>query len=157
MCCRQVRQCALVKRNLLSQRRGADTYFHIVINSKTFVEINTNDLETPLYGRRLAPWCYNRQGAGILNNKNVWSCSLNYAEETRMIALNNNSLVNEFVSGQLKDYILDYTSADDSHFAIVGAPQVPSNVDWKASSFAVSTRCSALQNNACEPGKNLSM
>jgi hypothetical protein len=73
-----------------------------------------------------------------------------------MIALANNSLVVEFVSGESKDFVLEYTS-DDGHFAIVGTTQVPSNVDWKGSSFAVSTQCSALQDNACGLSEDLSM
>lgn len=74
-----------------------------------------------------------------------------------MIALSNNTLINEFVSGQSRDFVLEYTSDDDGHFAIVGAPQVPSYIDWKASSFAVSTQCRSLENNACDLGEDLSM
>lgn len=67
-----------------------------------------------------------------------------------MVALANNSLVNDFVVGPWKDYALKYTDSEGVQYAIVGPPRTPTDVDWKASSFAVSTICPAMQRGACD-------
>ncbi|KAF2744962.1 hypothetical protein M011DRAFT_460452 [Sporormia fimetaria CBS 119925] len=137
--------------------QAADTYFHISIDSTVFVQVLPQVAGQYRYSRRLAPWCINRQGPGSENNKYFWSCSLQWNEETRMISLANNSHINDYVLGPLKDYALHYTDEEGAEFAIVGAAQAASQLDWKASSFAVSTKCAAMERNTCEMGEDLSM
>ncbi|KAF2279921.1 uncharacterized protein EI97DRAFT_370045 [Westerdykella ornata] len=135
----------------------ADTYFHIAITSTPFVQVISRDVAEHHYSRHLAPWCINRPGAGVMNNKNFWSCSLNRAPETGAFSLANNSLVNDYVLGPMQDYHLNYTGEDGAQFGIVGVPQAPQEMDWKATSFAVSTHCSAMPRYSCDLGEELNM
>ncbi|KAF2110525.1 hypothetical protein BDV96DRAFT_635562 [Lophiotrema nucula] len=128
----------------------ADTYLHITAEPTTFVEIHSSDSSIHDYSRSLAPWCYNRAGVGTTDNKNFWSCGVRWNETSEQNRMANSSLTNEYVVGSLQDYALNYTDTDGTQFAIIGPPNAPADVDWKASSFAVSTTCSAMPRNSCD-------
>jgi hypothetical protein len=50
----------------------------------------------------------------------------------------------------MDNYALNYTDADGTQYAIVGPPEMPPSTDWKASSFALSSKCTAIPAAACD-------
>lgn len=106
------------------------------------------------FSRGLAPWCLERPVVGSLGQKNYWGCAITArpaAYNTTSLALTNASIVQDMknsVSDQHKP--LTITDSGGIQYAIVGPAATQSWMDWKASSFGVSTTCSAIPKGRCD-------
>ena len=131
--------------------QGADTYLHIAIESISMIQIYAEAAESHLLSRGIAPWCLSNTTVGTFKNVNFWSCSVTPIsdEDNFTIQLTNNSAINLLDIGADKDYALNYTDADGISYAIIGPPRTSPDLDWTATSFAISTQCSAIPFNAC--------
>jgi hypothetical protein len=101
--------------------------------------------------RKIAPWCLNTEATfGTRANINFWSCALTYNETAEVLALANTMKWHKIIGEPLENYVLNYTDADGTQYAIVGPADMPQSLDWEASSFALSSKCIAIPAAACD-------
>lgn len=136
--------------------QAADTYIHITTEAVNLVQAWPLQATDYQQSRGLAPWCLNRRTGDGLGNKHFWGCGLLKTADGLVFA--NKSRVQ---SGLGKNMILDFDDTNDhTQYAIVGpstdtlAEQV--DVDFAASSFAVSTQCSPVPAAACTVSETIS-
>lgn len=134
--------------------QAADVNFHISAEAIELTQVQELPPMTHLFSRSLAPWCLERPVVGSLGQKNYWGCAViarPAAYNTTSLALTNASVVQDMknsVSDQHKPLIT--TDSGGIQYAIVGPAATKSSVDWKASSFGVSTTCSAVPEGGCD-------
>jgi hypothetical protein len=92
---------------------------------------------------------------GRLGPKKFWGCGIIVRQIPRNnvsgIATTNASMVQDLkLSVSDQHQILNFTDSDKIQYAIIAPPNVGTSQDWKASSFGVSTTCSAIPENACD-------
>lgn len=142
----------LTRHSLLVQ--AADVYFHIAAESIELVQVQEVLPGLRHYSRGLAPWCLDRPNLGILGQKSFWGCAITaqaapYNNATSL-APTNASIIQDLKNSNSDQHtILNFTDANRTQYAIVGPPSIDVSSDWKASSFGVSTTCSAIPENAC--------
>jgi len=135
-------------RSLLIQ--AADSYLHLTTNAVNMIHVFQEPPELYQLGRRIGPWCFNtKETFGTQANINFWSCALAYNETAQALAPANMSVWHRTIGNPLDDYVLNYTEADGSQYAIIGSSTLPRDVDWDATSFAVSSQCTVLPAAAC--------
>ncbi|KAF2744677.1 hypothetical protein M011DRAFT_408147 [Sporormia fimetaria CBS 119925] len=132
--------------------QAADTYLHISTEAANFIEVQPESSASHHYSRGLSEYCLNRPTLGAGNNKNFFSCSLDHQslDVGEMTYLSNSSIINAIddrVSPTQDIYSFDHEDGDT--YAVVGPANVDPALDWKATSFGVSTKCSAVPVGAC--------
>ena len=101
--------------------------------------------------RKIAPWCLNTEATfGTQANINFWSCALAYNETAKVLVPANITRWHKAIGEPLENYVLNYTDADATQYAIVGPADMPQSTDWEASSFALSSKCIAIPAAACD-------
>lgn len=106
------------------------------------------------YSRSLGQWCLNRSATGSQDNVHFWGCGITFDIKMRYAGIANRSAlsaINREAPG--RHHIFEYQDDKDAlQYAIIGPAAVESDIDWKASSFAVSTQCSPIPAAACNVG-----
>lgn len=130
----------------------ADTYLHIVIDAVSAVQLIPAPTIDVMYGRRLAPWCYDAGATeGTSNNMNFWSCGIEVNEDMGMTRAANGSLFDD-VTSSINSYTMNYTNADGVRFILLRAPEMDVMVDWRGSGYGISTQCTAIPEKECVLG-----
>jgi hypothetical protein len=134
--------------------QAADVYFHITAEAAQVVQFEAATQSIHDFSRGLAPWCLNKPGFGDIGEEKIWGCAITaqratYNNATSLAATNASTIsdMKNGVSDQHKTVI--FTDASDVQFAIVGPANDDPSLDWKASSFGVSTTCSAIPQTNC--------
>ena len=132
----------------------ADTYLHIATEAVNLVQIHSQTPDQHQYGRAIDPWCFdNHKTMGTKQNKNFWGCAMtwsspaNGADETVMFN-NRSNLMAVFDEGYGK-FIMNFTDETGTRYAVVGPRTTPSDIDWQATSFAISSQCTPMPWTAC--------
>jgi hypothetical protein len=100
----------------------------------------------------VAPWCFDTEENGRTTyNKFFWGCAINATDHgnTSSITTTRSSLVAS-ISADLDPHVLYYTDKQDLGYAIIRPAVVDTDIDWSGTSFAVSTKCSAVPYNTCK-------
>ncbi|KAF2874177.1 hypothetical protein BDV95DRAFT_666115 [Massariosphaeria phaeospora] len=134
--------------------QGADVYFHVAAEAIELAQIHVLSSTSHHYSKGLAPWCLNRPALGSMGYKSFWGCSISGQLATNGPRLNlfvtNNTAIFDLMNSKSKDYqIFNFTDSNDLQYALVGPGGVDTAMDWKATSFGVSTSCSAIPEDAC--------
>ncbi|KAF2650131.1 hypothetical protein K491DRAFT_149337 [Lophiostoma macrostomum CBS 122681] len=134
--------------------QAADTYFHIAADSIELVQFQPFPSATRQFSRGLAPWCLDRPTIGPLGQKNFWGCGITaqaapYNNATSLAPTNATIIQDMKNSNSDQHQILNFTNAEGVQYAVVAPANVGPSYDWKASSFGVSTTCSAIPEGAC--------
>jgi hypothetical protein len=152
ICSRAPDETLLTPRSLLVQT--ADVYFHITAEAAQVVQFEAATQPTHEFSRGLAPWCLNKPKFGDMGEEKFWGCAITAQQATynnaTSLAATNASIISDMkngVSDQHKTVV--FTDASDVQFAIVGPANDDPSLDWKASSFGVSTTCSAIPQTNC--------
>ncbi|KAF2629852.1 hypothetical protein BU25DRAFT_336057 [Macroventuria anomochaeta] len=135
--------------------QAADVYFHIAAEAIEFIQVQELSPVAYPYSRGLAPWCLERPVVGDLGQKNYWGCAITarsaaYNNATSL-APTNASIIQDMknsISSQHK--VLSFTDSSGVQYAIIGPADSKPSMDWKASSFGVSTTCSAIPQGGCD-------
>lgn len=135
--------------------QAADVYFHIAAEAVQFIQVQTLPPESHDFSRGIAPWCLDRPNLGAMGQKNFWSCSITiqpalYNNATSLAPTNATTIQDLKNSNSDQHTILNFTDTESIQYAVVAPPSVNPMDDWKASSFAVSTTCSAIPQEACD-------
>jgi hypothetical protein len=134
---------------------AADSYLHIATEAVDVVQIFPQAPSQHQYSRAIDPWCFdNRETMGTEQNKNFWGCAVKYrapdgSDDLDTIYFNNAS---DFVSVLHKGYgkdMMNFTDETGIKFAVVGPTASPSDADWQATSFALSSQCAPIPATAC--------
>ncbi|KAI4647715.1 hypothetical protein J4E93_004125 [Alternaria ventricosa] len=86
-----------------------------------------------------------------MQNRNFWGCSmttLKYAED-RMELTNNTDFIAMIDEGYGAG-IMNFTEETGSQYAVVGPTISPSETDWQATSYAISSQCAPIPATACD-------
>lgn len=150
-----LRHISLTQYSILIQ--AADTYLHLTSKAVNIVLTEPLSSSNFDYSRGLASWCLNRPTGRSYNNTNFWGCGINYYDSGSRVRVANQSAINDVdYNTPGGPHLFEYQSDKDaSQYAIIGPAAVTSDIDWKASSFAVSTQCSPIPAAACSLGNQL--
>ncbi|KAF2737825.1 hypothetical protein EJ04DRAFT_574309 [Polyplosphaeria fusca] len=124
--------------------QAADTWLHITTETVPIIRLNATTKEESMFSRGLAPWCINRaEGVGTRCN------NAEYAQV--QVGTANDSTTHTLVNDRNQETrLLNYTDAATGiDFAVLAPANVPDGIDFTASTFAVSTQCSALTREEC--------
>ncbi|KAF2266170.1 hypothetical protein CC78DRAFT_160888 [Lojkania enalia] len=136
--------------------QAADTYLHITADSVEIIQIRTEDAPSNHLSRGLAPWCTSRPTEGTQANNNFWSCGLILDVASDGVTLANSTEIVAITSDlSNRSSILPFTDHDGIHYAVVAPANLDPSMDFKASSFGVSTQCSPIQADACDVGQQV--
>jgi hypothetical protein len=103
------------------------------------------------YSRIVAPWCFDAENSiGTRYNKFFFGCAMNGT--TTQVSMANYTQYAK-IQANLDSYISHYTDKQGVGYAVIRPPVVDSDIDWSGTSFAVSTKCSAIPYTECELGK----
>ncbi|KAH7371540.1 hypothetical protein BKA66DRAFT_590917 [Pyrenochaeta sp. MPI-SDFR-AT-0127] len=135
--------------------QAADVYFHVAAESVEFVQIQNRSSSTYQFSRGLAPWCLQRPTIGVMGQKNYFGCAITAQQAANSnattLAPTNASIIHDMknsVSDQHKT--INFTDSSGVQYALIGPANVDTSMDWKASSFGVSTTCSAIPEGGCD-------
>jgi hypothetical protein len=127
----------------------ADTYLHIASEAVNLVQTQTLSASTNSYSRGLASWCLDRPGGGP-NNKDFWGCGITVDANSSSVGPTNRTLVFALSRGMDAPHeVFNYTDNDGVNYAIIGPSGIGPDVDWMATSYAVSSTCEAAPARAC--------
>jgi hypothetical protein len=133
---------------------AADTYLHVATEAVNLVQIFSQTPDQYQYGRAIDPWCFdNHETMGTKQNKNFWGCAMTWtyspdiADET-VIPNNGSNLAAVFDEGYGK-FIMNFTEETGIRYAVVGPRTTLSDIDWQATSFAISSQCTPIPWTAC--------
>jgi hypothetical protein len=102
-------------------------------------------------GRKTVPWCLNTKARlGMQANIDFWNRALSYNETAEVLVPANTMQWHKTIGGPLENYVLNYTDTNVTQYAIVEPPEVPQLMDWKASSFALSSQCTPIPAATCD-------
>ncbi|KAH9872528.1 hypothetical protein IAQ61_005365 [Plenodomus lingam] len=131
--------------------QAADSYLHISTVSVEMTQIFPDPPNALQNSRRMGEWCLDsRPTFGTPENINFWGCSSYVDPEVQFFVKRNLSTFWQWKSIPAKDYLLNYTDENKSQYAILGPLKTPSNIDYTASSFAVSASCQPVPALACD-------
>jgi hypothetical protein len=103
------------------------------------------------YSRIVAPWCFDAENSiGTRYNKFFFGCAMNGT--ARGISEANRTMLNQ-IKPNLDSYISHHTDKQGVGYAVIRPAVVDSDIDWSGTSFAVSTKCSAIPHTECELGR----
>lgn len=134
--------------------QAADVYFHIAAETAQIVQYRELSQMNNQFSRGLAPWCIDKAKFGSSREEIFWGCAITLQQATynnaTTLAPTNASTISDMKNG-VSDQHKAFTYMDKAGFqyAIVGPANDDINLDWKASSFGVSTTCSAIPPAAC--------
>jgi hypothetical protein len=139
----------LIRSSLFIQ--AADTYLHVAIDAVDLIQAQMQPSLSYGYSRGLTPWCLNRPTAGSFSNANYWGCGLYAGNEPQLYTTVTND--SEFFAIGLGfsniHTNLDYIDADGTFTAILAPKNVPTGVNYYASTFGVSMECQPIRNSSC--------
>jgi hypothetical protein len=109
------------------------------------------------YGKNINPWCFdNSETMGTVRNKNFWGCALTVDGEANITKNKVQSLVftlppavQAVIDEPYGKSIVNFTEETGTKFAILGPTTPPPDVDWQATSFALSSQCVPIPATAC--------
>jgi hypothetical protein len=133
-------------------------YFHVAAKAALVVQYSESVPPLHLYSRGLAPWCIQQRRFGSAGEEKFWGCAITAQQaaynNATSLAPTNASIISDMKNG-VSDQHKTITFADGAgvQYAIVGPANNDVNVDWKASSFGVSTTCSAIIETTCNVSK----
>jgi hypothetical protein len=130
---------------------AADGYLHIATEAIEMIQVFPQNPAQRQYGRSIDPWCFdNSETIGTMQNKNFWSCGLTINSTTGVVDITNKT---EFLAVRDKGYgntIMNFTAEAGSQYAVVGPTMSPSEADWQATSYAISSQCAPIPATACD-------
>jgi hypothetical protein len=134
--------------------QAADVYFHVAAETAQIVQYRELSRTTTQFSRGLAPWCTNKAKFGTSREEMFWGCAISAQQATynnaTTLAPTNASTISDMKNGVSDQHkTVTYTNEAGVQYAIVGPANDDINLDWKASSFGVSTTCSAIQPTHC--------
>ena len=132
---------------------AADGYLHIATEAIELVQVFPQDPAQHQYGRRIDPWCLDdSETVGTMQNRNFWGCSMTTlkSDEERMDLTNNTEFNARLDEGYGKG-IMNFTEETTGRqYAVVGPMISPSETDWQATSYAISSQCAPIPATACD-------
>ncbi|KAF1971268.1 hypothetical protein BU23DRAFT_570044 [Bimuria novae-zelandiae CBS 107.79] len=152
----------LNKNELLVAVFGSDTYLHIATEAIELNEVQAETEKNFLYSRVLEPFCWNHTRRPD-ENVDFWGCGVNAyldpEQNQTHVSLTRGVGAAQAARWGLKDlltrtFLVPGTQSAEDHIALL-MPIAPSNIDYKATSFGVSTQCQAVGNDTCTFGKNM--
>jgi hypothetical protein len=138
--------------------QAADVYFHISAETAQIVQYREVSQMTNQFSRGLASWCTDKAKFGSSGEEIFWGCAITLQQATynnaTTLAPTNASTISDMKNG-VSDQHKAFTYMDKAglQYAIVGPANDDINLDWKASSFGVSTTCSAIPPAACSTSR----
>lgn len=106
------------------------------------------------HGRSIDPWCFdNSDTMGTIQNKNFWGCGAAATSDGNIEVTNETTLYAVLDEG-LGKYVMNFTESNGDQFAIIGPVDPPSDIDWQATSFALSSQCRHIPETSCDIGSN---
>ena len=131
---------------------AADGYLHIATEAIEIVQVFPQDPAQHRYGRSIDPWCFDdSETVGTMQNRNFWGCSMTTLKyNAERMEITNNS---EFIAMVDEGYgtgIMNFTEETGSQYAVVGPTISPSETDWQATSYAISSQCAPIPATACD-------
>lgn len=134
--------------------QAADVYFHIAAEAVQLVQMSSDFSPNYQFSRGLAPWCLNKPAFGDSGEEKLWGCAItaqtaSYNNATSLAPTNATTIqdMKNSISDQHSTIVV--TDPSGVQFAIVGPPNIDTSLDWKASSYGVSTTCAAIPEGAC--------
>jgi hypothetical protein len=139
----------------------ADVYFHITAEAAQVVQFEAASLSTHRFSRGLAPWCLGKPRFGDAGEEKFWGCAITAQQATynnaTSLAATNASIISDMKNGVSDQHkTITFTGLSGVQYAIVGPANDDPGLDWKASSFGVSTTCSAIPQTACNASTPIS-
>jgi hypothetical protein len=134
---------------------------HVSTSAVDLVHIQEEPSSHYDYGRGIAPWCLNRQTQGEPSNPNYWGCGLrifNVSDDPptwQADGTNHSQYTSVGFGFSPVDTILDFLEEDNNSISILAPNNVPSDIDYSASSFGFSTQCQNVLNTSCIFGSEL--
>jgi hypothetical protein len=130
--------------------QAADTYLHLATKAVNMLHAQPEETERHQLSRRIGDWCFNQEATfGTQANINFWGCALYWNETAQVVAPANATQFHRIIGEPLEDYALNYTESDGTQYAIIGPADVLPQIDWEATSFAVSSKCSVIPQAGC--------
>ncbi|KAK3208468.1 hypothetical protein GRF29_77g804171 [Pseudopithomyces chartarum] len=134
--------------------QAADVYFHVAAEAFQLTQIQEVPVQSKLYSREFAPWCADRPQNGPLGPVNIWGCAITalaVADGGSSLAPTNATVIQDMknlVSDQ--HTAINFTNSENIQYSVIGPADADSNEDFKATSFAVSTTCTAILEDECD-------
>lgn len=134
----------------------SDTYLHITTKAIEFVQLQPQPVNTYLYSRGLAPSCWD-QPQDPSTDPSFWGCNVEFWVDPK----NNKSRVASVDQGETAKTVrlglVDLAARDfpgavgsgEDNIALLVPRSPPPSVDWHATTYGVSTQCSAVRNESC--------
>lgn len=137
---------------------AADGYLHIATEAIEMVQVFPQDPVQHRYGRLIDPYCFdNRETMGTVRNKIFWGCVMSIKKLLNgtdglipISAYHNLSEVDAVIREGYGRFTMDFTDETGINYAVVGPKTPPSNADWQATSFALSSQCAPISVTACD-------
>jgi len=131
---------------------AADGYLHIATEAIELVQVFPQDPAQHQYGRSIDPWCFDdSETIGTVQNKNFWGCSMTTLEyDDELLQVTNKTEFNAVINEGYGQGIMNFTEETGSQYAVVGPTISPSEADWQATSYAVSSQCAPVPATACD-------
>lgn len=134
--------------------QAADVYFHVAAEAVELTQIQEVPAQSRQFSREIAPWCSKRPQNGPLGPKNIWGCAITalpVADGGSSLAPTNATIIQD-----MKNLVSDrhttinFTNSENIQYAVIGPANADPNEDFQATSFAVSTTCTAIRENECD-------
>jgi hypothetical protein len=130
--------------------QAANVYLHVSTESVEIVQFFPESLGSRQYSKRLGSWCLDSGPTfGTMQNINFWGCSITY-DETSMLNPTNASVLEKWKSLPSSSYLKNFTDSVGEQFVILGPLDPQLDVDYTASSFAVSSQCKPVPASSCD-------
>ena len=121
---------------------------HVAIESIEILQARAQPSADYSYSRGLAPWCLNRPTFGDAENPNYWSCGIKIVDGFTQ-ASNYTTSRNVALGISADDTISDFFDADDTFVAILAPKNIPTGIDYYASTYGLSIQCQLVRNHSC--------
>jgi hypothetical protein len=133
---------------------AADAYLHIATAAVDMVQIFPQAPINHRYGRIIDPWCLdNYETMGTIQNKNFWGCALTLSTPTltedTVPRFTNQSAVSAVQNENYEKFITNFTDETGTKYAVLAPMDIPSDTDWQATSFAISSQCALVPPTSC--------
>lgn len=134
--------------------QAADVYFHVTAEAAQIVQYERASSLKHQFSRGLAPWCLNKPRFGDAGEEKFWGCAITAQQaaynNATSLAPTNATIISDMKNGVSDQHkALVAVDRDGLRYAIVGPANSDAVLDWSASSFGVSTTCSAIPQAAC--------
>lgn len=129
--------------------QAADTYLHVVINAVSIHRLEQQEITKSLHpSRKMAPWYFDEG-----SHDDFYRGSISYSQAVLVtrdgvtIIANRSAYLD--ATSTIGAHILNYTDSSGISYAVVRPSNIDPDLDWTGSSYAVSTRCSAIPQSSC--------